>query len=416
MKKSIALISSLDTKMPENLFAKELLEKKGYSAFVIDISTRDPRPEAADLTSAEILNAYGVDRKDFYEMDRSTSIGILSEALSAVIPDYYKNGDFQAILSIGGGQNALMAASAMKNLPYGVPKLIVSPLISGKRELEQYVFDRDIMVMHSVGDFSGINTLTASIITNAVGAICGMADTGRPFERKPGKKVVGVSMLGVTSAGASEAMAELERSGVETMVFHANGTGGRCFENLIRAGVIDAALDINLHELTCELLGGYCTGADHRLETAAQMGIPIVFAPGAMDIIDYYMPKEAPGYIPEGFERRQKMYHNPSVCHTKIFEEEAVLLAKTAAERLNAAKGPVTAILPLRGFCEAGAPGKALHNQYIDGVFIETLKMYMNKNITVKEIDANINDPACARLCAQSMLELLQLSGVLPQM
>jgi uncharacterized protein (UPF0261 family) len=406
MGNTIALIASLDTKSAEILFAKELVEKRGMKAFLIDISARNPRLDLADLASPEILKSKDVKWEDFDTKDRAARIELLAESLAAVIPRYYQNGSFNGILSIGGGQNARMAAGAMKNLPYGVPKIIVAPLISGKRELEQYVFDRDIMVMHSVADFSGLNSMTKMIISNAVGAITGMTEAFKPYEKTAGKKTVGISLLGITSRGATAAIEALEAKGLETMGFHANGTGGRCFENLIWDGVIDAALDMNLHELTCEHFGGYCTGANNRLSAAGEKGIPLVFVPGGVDVIDYYVAE----IIPPRFDERQKIYHNAHVCHTKIFKEEAQVLGKVIADRLNAAKGPVAVILPQKGFCEAGAPGGKLCNPETDKVLMDSLKQNLDPRINVKTVDANVNDPECALMCADLILELMQQS------
>ncbi|MDR0401957.1 MAG: Tm-1-like ATP-binding domain-containing protein, partial [Treponema sp.] len=384
MGKTIALIASLDTKSAEILFARELIEKRRMKAFVIDISAKNPRPDLADLASPEILKIRNIQWEDFDAKDRAARIELLSESLAEVIPAYYRKGCFDGILSIGGGQNARMAAGAMKNLPYGVPKVIVSPLISGKRELEQYVFDRDVMVMHSVADFSGLNSMTRMVIGNVVNAAVGMTERFTPFRKTPDKKTVGVSLLGITSRGAVSAMEVLEARGLETMGFHANGTGGRCFENLIHDGVIDAALDMNLHELTCEQFGGYCSGANNRLTGAGEKGIPLVFAPGGVDVIDYYVAE----HIPARFDERQKIYHNAHVCHTKIFPEEAEKLGRVVAERLSASKGPKAVVLPQKGFCEAGAPGGKLYNPETDGIFMESLRKNLNPRIPVKTVDA----------------------------
>ncbi|MDR1507799.1 MAG: Tm-1-like ATP-binding domain-containing protein [Treponema sp.] len=403
MAKTLALISSLDTKSREILFAARLLKEKGLGAFIIDISAKNPRPDLASLSSPEILKRRGIEWKDFDTLDRASRIEQLSQSLAVVVPEYYGGGCFDGILSIGGGQNARMAAGAMKNLPYGVPKVIVSPLVSGKRELEQYVFDRDVMVMHSVADFSGLNNMTRMIITNAVNAAAGMVEGYGAFVKNPDKKTIGVSLLGITSRGAVSAMEELEAKGFETMGFHANGTGGRCFENLVRDGIIDAALDMNLHELTCEQFGGYCTGANNRLLAAGEKGIPVVFAPGGVDVIDYYVAE----HIPLRFEERQKIYHNAHVCHTKIFKDEAEKLGEVVAGRLNAAKGPVAVILPQKGFCEAGAPGGKLYNPEVDRCFMNSLTENLDKNIPVNKVDANINDPECAVLCARITADFL---------
>lgn len=402
--KTIALIASMDTKKSEMLYTKVLVEKYGCKAFLIDISTKTPQKGIADLSSEEILKKYGLTWKAFTTLNKADRIDTMAKAIAAVIPAVYKKGDFDGILSIGGGQNARMAAAAMKELPYGVPKLIVSPMISGKRILEQYVGDKDIMVMHSVVDFSGMNSVTGVIINSAVSAVVGMTQNIQKIQKSDNKTVVGMSMLGITTRGAQQAAGILEKNGMEVISFHANGTGGRCLENFIREGLIDIVLDMNLHELTCEMCGGYCTGANGRLNAAAENGIPIVFVPGAIDVIDYFL-ENTDKNLPERFEERKKVFHNANVCHTKTFKDEILKVAETAANRLNNAKGPVTVILPHKGFCEAGAPDGPLYDTQIDLSFINKIKSCLNKNIKVIDVDCNINDLECAKTCANVVMK-----------
>jgi len=266
MAKTIALIASLDTKREETLYAAELIRNSGYNSYVIDISTKDLLEGDADLSPKEILSRFGVSWEEFEPLGKASSIDIMSKALASVTPELYAEGRFDAVISIGGGQNAKMAATAMKTLPFGVPKIVASSLACGKRTMEQYVGDKDIMVMHTVADISGLNAITKTVIHSVCGAIMGMVQYGKVFTSGKDKKILGATMLGITSKGTERALQLLSKSGLfESVVFHANGVGGRCMENLIDEGRIDVVLDMTLHEITCEVIGGYCAGANNRL-------------------------------------------------------------------------------------------------------------------------------------------------------
>ena len=251
----IALIASLDTKLQETLYAKHEIESCGGQGLIIDISTKTLVDAGAAVGPADILARYGMTWEEFGPLDKAQSIETMSNALTAVMPALYAEGLFDAVISIGGGQNARMAAAAMKSLPFGVPKIVASSLACGRRTMEQYVGDKDIMVVHTVADISGLNYTTKTVIHNVCHAALGMLQHQRQVTPDSRKKIA-ATMLGITSKGVEGALRLLPDGTYEKTCFHANGVGGRCMEKLIEEGAFDLIADMTLHELTCEVLGG----------------------------------------------------------------------------------------------------------------------------------------------------------------
>ncbi|MGI6054425.1 MAG: Tm-1-like ATP-binding domain-containing protein [Clostridium sp.] len=406
MEKTIALIASLDTKMKETMYAAEIIRQNGFKTYVIDISTKTLMKEGADINPVEILERFGISWEDFDPLGKAASIDIMGKAMAKVVPELYSEGKFDAVISIGGGQNAKMAATAMKALPFGVPKIVASSLACGKRTMEQYVGDKDIMVMHTVADISGLNAITKTVIQSVCAAAMGMAAYGKVFETDPGKKVLGTTMLGITTKGTERAIHIIEEnSSIEGVVFHANGVGGRCMENLIREKRIDLVLDMNLHEISGEILHCYCSGANNRLLTAIENKIPMVVVPGALDMVDYFVDEQGNG-LPDNIDQRKKVYHNSNVCHCKVFKEEAVQLAAVVSERLNRVESPVTLVIPTKGCCEAAAPGGPMYDPEVDEAMVNTFKKNINDHVKLVIVEGNINDQSFSETVAQEVLLL----------
>lgn len=403
MSKTIAIIASLDTKGNEVEYARNLIANAGLNTLLIDTGVRFAPTVAPDITSREVIESAGFSWQDLLESDKGKRIDIMTAAITGKIKELYEQGKFDAVYSMGGAQNTTMATSAMKALPLGVPKLMLTTIASGTRQFEPLIGTKDILVMHSVADISGINFITKSIIDNAVAAVVGMVNNGSGKIVKPNNIVVGATMLGITDRGVVQATRLLQDSGCEIVTFHANGVGGRSLEDLIHSGMVDVVLDMTLHEITSEFFGGYCSGATGRLEAAGKAGIPQVLIPGAIDMLDYGVDSQgAPA--PQVADRINKYYHNSKLVHAKLTKEEIGVLADVIAKRANESKGPVTVIIPLKGFCEAGAPGGKLCDPSIDGVLIDILRQNLKKGIRVIEVDRNINDEEFSRIVAEAVL------------
>lgn len=407
MKKTILFISSMDTKQEEIGLAAEIARRDGCDTLILDTSTKTVIPGAGDVSPVEVLEYNHITWDEFETMDKGARIETMARAVIAYTQELYRQKRFDGVMSIGGGQNSQMSAAAMKELPYGVPKLIVSTLASGKRIFDTYVGNKDILVMHSVIDIAGVNSITKMIINNAVSAMVGMVEYGIALPNDREKKRVATTMLGITTKGATAVMNEMGKMGCETIGFHANGVGGGSMEKLIDEDYFDLILDMNLHEITCEFFGGFCSGAYYRLLKGARKGVPQIIVPGAIDVLDFGVTLETRESVMETVKDRQYYFHNAGIIHSKIKKDEAEKLGQIVAERLNQATGPFKLILPLKGFCEAGAEGKALYNKEVDETFITVLKENLNSSVNVIEVDANINDQAFADVVVKEAKRLI---------
>ncbi len=409
MEKTILFISSMDTKQEEIGLAVKIARDNGCRTLVLDTSTKTILPHAGDISPLEILGYSGITWEEFEKMGKGLRIETMSKAVIPFVQELWKQGKFDGVMSIGGGQNSKMAADTMKELPYGIPKLIVSTLASGKRPFDMYMGNRDIVVMHSVIDIAGVNSITRMIINNAVAAMVGMVDHNVALVKGKGKKCVAATMLGITTKGATAVMSALEDLGCETIGFHANGVGGGSMEKLVDENYFDLVLDMNLHEITCEFFGGFCSGAYQRLYMASEKGVPQIVVPGAVDVLDYGVTLENRKNVMECVKDRQYYFHNAGIVHAKIKKDEAEKLGLVIAERLNRATGPLKVIIPLGGFCEAGAEGKELYNREIDQILIAALERYLKPTVDVIKVDANINDPEFSDVVIEEAKKMLKL-------
>lgn len=403
--KVIALMGSMDTKAEEILYAKNHIENHGCRCLIIDVSTRCLNGTHADVKPFQVLAYLGMTEQEFEKLDKVGKIESMSRAAGLCIPRLWQEKLFQGILSLGGGQNAKMAADTMKKLPFGVPKLVASSLICGNRKLEQYAGTKDMVMVHTVADMEGLNMVTISVIQNICNAMIGMVQGWKETVTDMNKIRIAVTTLGITSDGAAGIYRSLPKEAFEVTCFHANGVGGRCMEELVETDAFDMVLDMTLHEITCELLGGYCTGSNDRLKKAVEKRLPLIVLPGAVDVIDYYV-ESANERMPVAWENRKFVFHNSHVVHAKVTENEAERLAEVVAERLNGAKAPVTVVLPLKGFSSESGPGGKLYAPGVDRAFIRRIKETLNADIKVREVDGNINDPKCQSVIVEEIVSI----------
>jgi uncharacterized protein (UPF0261 family) len=289
----------------------------------------------------------------------------------------------------------------MRALPLGVPKVMVSTVAGG--DVSGYVDISDIVMIPSIVDVAGINRISREVLARAAGAVCGMAETKIETisVSSGGKPMVAASMFGNTTRCIEAARAILEAAGFEVLVFHATGTGGRAMEQLIRWGAIDGVLDITTTEWADQLVGGVLAAGDERLEAAARKGVPAVVAPGCLDMVNF----RAPPTVPERFKGRKFYPHNPDITLMRTTPDECRQLGQIVAEKLNQSTGPVTVLLPLRGWSVIDSPGGPFWWPEADAAFCDALKAAIRRDILVVELDANINDPEFSRCAAETLLK-----------
>ncbi len=401
MSKTIGVVATLDTKGVEARFIRNRIEAAGLSALVIDAGVIGEPVFAADVPRKTVAEAGEKSLSQLVsERDRGKSIAAMAQGAAKVVRGLFDAGKIHGVISLGGSAGTTIGASAMRALPVGFPKVMVSTLASG--DTRPYVGIKDITMMYSVVDIAGLNRLSRRILANAAAAVCAMAEAELPStaEEKP---LIAATMFGVTTPCVNKAREILEQNGFEVLVFHATGSGGRAMEDLIESGFISGVLDITTTEWADELVGGVLSAGPQRLDAAAKKGIPQVVAPGALDMVNFGTPDS----VPERFKDRKFYQHNPTVTLMRTTKEENAKLGRIIAEKLSAAGGPTTFFYPKKGVSAIDREGQPFHDPEADEAFISSLKAVVRPNVQVVELDNHINDEEFAGAVARSLMEKL---------
>lgn len=404
--KTIAVAGTFDTKGKEFLYVKELIEELGLKTYMINMGVFDSEIEV-DVSNKEIAKEAGYDIEDIVSRrDRAMATEALSKGMELLIPRLYAEGKFDGIISFGGLGGTSLVTPAMRALPIGVPKMMVSTMASGN--VSQYVGTSDIIMMPSIVDVAGLNKISKTIFTNAVLAIAGMvgmADKIKKVEEDE-KPLIAATMFGVTTPCVDFAKEYLEERGYEVLVFHATGTGGKTMESLIDAGFFKGVLDITTTEWCDEIVGGVLGAGPNRLEAAGRNHVPQVVSVGALDMVNFG-PIDT---IPEKFKDRNLYKHNPTVTLMRTTVEENIKFGQKIAEKLNASFGKTVLILPLKGVSMIDAPGQPFYGSKEDEALFDTLKNNIDKDkVNIVEMDNNINEKAFAQRAAEELIKMLEV-------
>jgi len=405
MDKAILLIATFDTKESEAIFLKEKIESRGYAVLTMDAGILDSPLVCVDVDRQAVAARGGISLSEALATgDKGTCISNMVRGAEILCKELYEKGVFHGVVAIGGGQGTDIGCTAMRNLPTGVPKLMVSTVASGRATFGPFVGTKDITMMHSVADMQGLNFLTKRILDNAAGAICGMVENIAKEVFKPQGTPVALSMLGTTTPGALRCKELLESKGFEVVTFHQNGTGGIAMEDMIRNGDFRGVLDLNLHEIGDRFAGGL-HGAirEDRLEAAGNIGIPQVVAPGS---INYQVLGPLDSLSPE-MKARKLIVHNSYLTLVRLTPEELCGIGNLVGEKLNRAKGPTEVFIPLKGFSFPDRENMPHWEPEGNQAFIDAIKANLNSNIPVIELDAHINDPEFIDPVTDRFLELI---------
>jgi uncharacterized protein (UPF0261 family) len=398
----IALIGTFDSKGEEFSFLRERIESAGLRTLMIDVGVLGSSSFEADVTRADVAAAANQDLAAMQaERDRGRSVTAMALGATVILRRLFEQGAIHGVVSLGGSAGTVIATAAMRALPYGFPKLMVSTLASG--DTKPYVGVKDICMMPSVLDIAGLNRVSRRILSNAAGAICGMvaSEPAAPFEAQP---AIAATMFGVTTPCVTAARRMLEERGYEVLVFHATGVGGQAMEQLIQDGIFQAVLDITTTELADELVGGVLSAGPHRLEAAGRMGLPQLVCPGAIDMVNFG-PAET---VPARFESRNFYRHNSSITLMRTTPDECAEIGRMTAIKLNRARGPVTVLIPLQGVSAIDKAGGPFYSQEALNAYRRSLKAALSPAIRLGEFDAHINDETFARAAVDLLLESLQ--------
>jgi len=405
-KGSIAILATLDTKGAEVASMRGLLETLGYAATVIDIGPLGPPAIPADLANDEVARRGGWNLAELLRTgSRDRIMEVMGKGAGKLLSHLFLEGRIAGAIGLGGNQGTAVSAMAMRALPFGFPKYLVSTVASGN--IRPYVGDRDIGIVFSVGDFlGGANPVTGPVLANAVAAVVGMAEHGARIAIKPGERTIAVTALGNTEPAASQAVKSLKERGFQVIAFHASGAGGSAMEDLIEAGLIGGVFDLTPHELTEEVVGAgvYQPVNPGRLTAAGRKGIPQVVSTGGLEYL-CFGPRES---IPVRLRRRKTYMHNPYNANVKVSRSEMAEVGRVMAERLNGASGPTAVMVPLRGWSVYGAPGGVLYDGAGNRALLKALREHLKESIHVTEIDAHINDTAFVDGCVDQLVSYME--------
>jgi uncharacterized protein (UPF0261 family) len=385
--RTVLVLATLDTKGEEATFLAEAVRRRGVAALLLDLSVFKPPEAIADITRNEVAAAAGARVEDLRALgDRATALAVMARGASVHARRLLDDGRLAGIVAVGGSQGTVAGTSVMRTLQFGLPKLMVSTMASG--QTRPYVDTSDIAMLFPVVDLAGLNRFSRQVLDNAAGAIAGMARKARPAAASAGVSVA-MTMFGATTPCVTEVASRLRTLGVEPVVFHANGAGGRAMEEWAERGEFAAVLDLTTTELADELAGGHRSAGPDRLEAAGRVGLPQLVAPGALDMVNFGPPES----VPAAYAGRKLHRHNSGTTLMRTTTDENARLGAWMAEKLNRARGPTVVAIPLRGFSAYDAVGGAFHDPEADARFVSALKSELRAGIPVVEVDAHINDP-----------------------
>lgn len=399
---AVAIVGTLDTKGDEIRFVRDLLRELGVETLVIDAGVQGDPTFEPDIPRDELFAAAGTTRQAMLDAgDRGKAVEAAARGAALLVPKLYAAGQITGVLSLGGSAGTTIGTAAMRALPFGVPKLMVSTLASG--QVRQYVGVRDIFMLHSVVDISGLNRISRTVLTNAAQAMAGMVRRPpRPAEAHAGKPLIAATMFGVTTPCVEAARKILEQAGYEVLVFHATGTGGMTMETFIADGIIRGVLDITTTELADELVGGILTAGPDRLTAAGKRGVPQVISVGALDMVNFGPPDT----VPEKFRNRQFYQHNPTVTLMRTTADESRKLGEEIGRKAAAAMGPTTLMIPLKGVSAIDQTGKAFDDPAARQALYDGIRA-THGTVELIELDHHINDPAFAEAAARRLIAML---------
>lgn len=409
--KTVLLIATMDTKPGEALYLKKLIEERGCGVKILNTGILAPYDgNSADIISSENVAeaGCGLSIKEMKKQnDKGGCIAAMAKGAALISKDLYSKGGFDGIIGIGGGQGTDIGTAAMKILPFGVPKLMISTVASGRATFGPFVGTKDIMMMHSVCDIQGMNIITETVFKNAASAITGMIKdrSEHPAGKRNNKGAVAVSMLGTTTPGALKAKEMLENSGYEFIAFHQNGTGGIAMEEMIDDGYFKGVLDINLHEIGDSYFGGlHGSIRGGRLESAARTGVPLVIAPGSIN----YAVVGPYAEVSDELKKRKHIIHNSYLTLVRLSVEELEAVGRITAEKINKCTGKVHVYIPLKGFSYPDTKGREHWEPEGNEAFIKSLKTHLDSRIPYEELDLHINDAEFIEAAVGRLFEFMR--------
>lgn len=398
---TIAVLGTFDTKGDEHGYVAALIRERGHRVLLVDVGTLEAPRIAADVGRETVARAAGADLAGIVaRRDRGEAVAAMTQGAPVVMASLQQEGRIDGVISLGGGGGTAICTAAMRALPVGFPKLMVSTLASGNTA--PYVGVKDIVMMPSVVDVAGLNRLSRKLLAQAAGAICGMVEARVPAGGQD-KPVIVASQFGNTTACVTRARQVLEEAGFEVMIFAATGTGGRTLESLVESGIVAGVLDITTTEWADELAGGVLSAGRTRLDAASKGGVPAIVTPGCLDMVNF----GEPATVPARYAGRRFYHHNAQVTLMRTNPEECAELGRILAEKCNQSTGPIRVLIPHGGISVISAPGQPFHWPEADAALFGEWKRHLRPDIRVVDYPGNINEAGFAEMCARELIGLI---------
>jgi uncharacterized protein (UPF0261 family) len=399
--KTVYVLATLDTKGVEAAFVRDQLAALKVPAKIVDTGCIGAPAVQADIAREEIFRLAGTSLAAMREKnDRGEAVTAAARGATALLSDLYARGEVGGVLGLGGSAGTIIGTSAMRALPIGVPKLMLSTLASG--QVRQFVGDKDILMLNSIVDILGINRISRPILINAARAMAGMAALPAMPVTADDKPLVAITMFGVTTKCVMRAKERIEKAGYETLVFHATGNGGQAMETLIAEGLIAGVLDLTTTELADEHCGGFLSAGPERLTAAGKAGIPQLVSVGALDMVNFY----GPDTVPSKYKGRKFYQHNPVVTLMRTTPEENVRIGADLGKKVAAGRGPRAILLPAKGLSAIDAAGQPFDDPEARQALYAAIREHA-EGVEVVELSKHINDPDFADAAARKLLELM---------
>lgn len=401
---TIAVIGTFDTKSAEHRFVAEQIIQRGHQALLIDVGGQGEPQIKADITREEVAAVAGIELHALRARnDRGAMVEAMAKAAAIMLAKLAKEGRIDGVISLGGTGGTAIGTAAMRALPLGFPKVMVSTVAAGN--VAPYLGVKDIVMFPSIVDVAGLNRFSRAVFTRAAATVCALAEANATMPRESdAKPLIVASMFGNTTQAVDHARKMLEVAGYEVLVFHATGTGGRTMESLIESGLVAGVLDLTTTEWADELAGGVFAAGPTRLEAAARHGVPAIVTPGCLDMVNFGPPDS----VPAKYAGRTFYQHNPQVTLMRTTPAECAELGRILAEKVNLSNGPVTVLLPKRAISIISAEGQPFHDPEADSALFEAIKNGLRSDIPLIELDCAINNASFAEACARNLISLIR--------
>jgi len=400
--RDVYLLATLDTKGAEAAYVRELLSDYGLGVQLVDAGCLAPPTVTPTVPREELFAAGGEDHRALAAAgDRGKAVTAAAQAAAAFVAREHAAGRVAGVIAIGGSAGTTIGTAAMRALPIGIPKVMVSTLASG--EVRHYVGVKDIVMLNSIVDIAGLNRVTREVLGEAARALAGMVLLEKPDAAVAERPLVAATMFGVTTPCVEAARRVLEAAGYEVLVFHATGSGGKAMESLIADGLFAGVLDITTTELADELAGGFLSAGPDRLTAAGKRGVPQVVSVGATDMANFHAPET----VPAAFHGRKFYHHNPSVTLMRTTADDCAKIGADIGRKLSAATGPLTVFLPAQGVSAIDRAGQPFDDPAARRALFEAIRA-SGAGLDVRERDEHLNDASFAEAMAGRLLEMMK--------